>query len=891
MDTKRCAYCHKLLRADTQICSRCGHSTLDKRRKASLKETSYPSLPAASPHRLGHYSGLHPEDQPYQSSFIAVQRPVPRVEVREKLEESEDGDIQVSTPRLPHAKEPERILLPSVPVSVEDVPTQIRVPSHTQEKADDGHNGHNGREMSREQQDFPAITTLPQRAPRTRKLALEQLEYPERSVRITGPIGSIAAREPNHLIRILLAFSVLFFLLASGLLAFIFIKTHAVSASPGLSVNPSILRVNDTFVLSGRDFDAHTTVRFTHDATNEEVLDTKQQPLTALTNTKGDFSVQIVVPASWKSGEHTIHVTDDAQELSRSTTITVEPEPTPLTPPRLTLLTSSLDLGVDRAGTTSSGQVTLNNAGGGQVIWQSASDSAWLTALPTDNKYVFSGRSLVNVTVNRSHLVAKPYTGHITFSQHDSPNVVKLTVTMGVKAAPAALNVSPSSLTFSATTTQSVPAQSITLQNSGGQTLNWQAAATTNDGANWLYVNQASGSITPGSSQNLGITVQAGQLAVGSYQGTITLSGGASASLPVFLTVVAPGTLVISTTSLTFQSFTGQQATSQSLTLQNSGGQPLDWSATTMTGNATNWLSVTPANGTIQQGGQTTLKVAVNSASFKAGAYQGTVVINSGGSSKSIPVSLTLTTPPAAVISLQATSLTFTTAQGNNPLSQDFTITNTGNATLNWTATESGSGATFAPLSLTSGSLTPQTNAVISVAPVVASYTPSTLTSTITIADSDPGSTVASQKLPLTITIKSQAAIGVAPQTNFNLDTTNNTQDVTITDSGTATLNWTAAVQVDAPATNASGGVGVVGTGTPTPGGTGSVGTSGPIGGPWLSINMSSGTLAPDQNVIIQLTCNGSGLTTGTYQGQITLSDSDAGTTVQSRTIYVTFVV
>ena len=887
MDTKRCAYCHKLLRADTQICSRCGHSTLDKRRKASLKENTYPSLPAASPHRLGHYSGLHPEDQPYQSSFIAVQRPVPVPHVVTSVEDGKDDDIQVSLPHVPRAKEPERILLPHVPISVEDVPT------HVQPQWDDE------REMRQEQNADAdvVVATIPQRVPRTRKLSLEQLEYPERHerpVRITGPIGPTAVRQPNHLIRVLLTLSVIFFLMASGILAFIFIKTHTASAVPILSANPSMLRVNDTFVLAGHGFDANTIILFTHDAANEPILDAKQQPLKAVTDSKGNFSVQIVVPSSWQVGDHTIHATDDAQALSYTTTITVQQPPE--TSPQLQLSQPTLDLGVDRAGTTSSGQVTLINVGGGQLTWQPSSDAGWLTALPINNSYVFSGHSLVNVTVNRSHLVPKSYTGHITFSQRESNRVVKLTVTMGVKAAPAALNVSPSSLTYSATTTQSVPVQAITLQNSGGQALNWQASATTNDGANWLYVNQANGTIAAGHSQMLNVTVQAQQLAVGSYQGAITLSGGASASLPVFLTVVAPGNLVVSSTSLTFQAFTGQNVTPQSLTLQNSGGQSLNWSATTMiTGNATNWLSVTPANGTVTQGGQTTLTVTINSSTLKAGAYQGIVSITSGGSSKLLPVSLTLTMPPAAIIGIQNAGLNFTTAQGTNPISQDFTITNTGNATLNWSATESGNGATFAPLSLSSGSLAPQANAVISVSPIVASYGPITLTSTVTIADSDARSTVASQKLPLTITITSQAEIGVSPQTNFQLDTTNNTQAVTITDSGTATLNWTAAIQADTPATGTSGAVGTVIPGTVTvtvtPISTGSAGTPIPTNGPWLSVDTASGTLTAGQNATIHIICNGTGLTPGTYQGQITLSDSDAGTAVPPRTIYVTFIV
>lgn len=120
MDTKRCANCHKLARADAETCSRCGHFFTPRPKginrvvmltdgiesmgrsvaegdhqgrsymlKSSPEETcrgravsprDYEpggrsvsvamsmhkcSVPPASPHRVGHYSGFHPEDQPY----------------------------------------------------------------------------------------------------------------------------------------------------------------------------------------------------------------------------------------------------------------------------------------------------------------------------------------------------------------------------------------------------------------------------------------------------------------------------------------------------------------------------------------------------------------------------------------------------------------------------------------------------------------------------------------------------------------------------------------------------------------------------------------------------------------------------------------------------------
>src|SRR5215470_15760052 len=85
MDTRRCLRCHKLLRADAQRCSLCGYvfsqAPVRRNNKATTNgaghstSDSFPSNAPASPHRAGHFSGLHPEDQPYQSSFMPILRP------------------------------------------------------------------------------------------------------------------------------------------------------------------------------------------------------------------------------------------------------------------------------------------------------------------------------------------------------------------------------------------------------------------------------------------------------------------------------------------------------------------------------------------------------------------------------------------------------------------------------------------------------------------------------------------------------------------------------------------------------------------------------------------------------------------------------------------------
>ena len=860
-----------------------------------LRDVTSPSIPPASPHRLGHYSGLHPEDQPYQSGFIAVQHPASPTHE----DEEEDGSLP-SFPHVVYKKEPQRLLLPNVAPDLEDVPTQSPVPPRAL---------HATEQLTTRQKPLPVAQAEPIPATpmpfskmatarpelHTRKLSNMPLGVPE--YRVHG-LEQVAKRSRSaRVISLLLTLSLIFFLLASGILAFVLLKQHNVFASPVLEANPSLLRTNDTFVLTGRSFDANTVVKFTHDASEQPVVDVRNQPMTTATDSKGNFSVQIVVPTSWSVGEHSVHATDEAQALSRTTTITVQ-QPPP-TPPQLQLLSSTLDLGSDRAGTRAGGQATLTNVGGGQVSWRAKSDAAWLTASPTDHSYVFSGRALVDINIDRSHLQPKAYTGHVFFSQQESSNTAILTIKMAVQdapAAPAALALSPTSLGFSATSTQSVPGQSVLLQNTGGQTLHWQATTTTNDGANWLTVSPSSGQIEPGKTQTLTVTAQAQQLAPSSYQGMIAFSGGASASLPVSLTVVKPGTLIASPSTLS-ASLTGSGTVQKTITLQNSGQQAASWSASSASANAASWLIIAPPGGTVEPNGQAQVVVTLTSSNLNAGVYQGTVTIQGQGVSSVIPVSLTVIAAPAAIISLQSTSMTFTTSQGNDPISQDIGITNTGNATLNWSATESGNGQSFAPLSATSDSLAPQQTEYVSVYPSVSSYPASTLTTTITIADSDAGTTVVSQRLTLTIVIQKQAAIGISPQTNFNMGGANNVQAITITNTGSALLDWNASVQLTSPSNGGANGTATTNPITHV--------TSGVVGnvdvqtvelarttsGSWLTIDRASGSLAAGESIIVHITCNGTGLAPGSYQGQITISDSDPQAQVTPRVIYITYDV
>jgi hypothetical protein len=764
------------------------------RAKDTLVASQQRSIPPASPHRVGHYSGLHPEDQPYQSTIMAVQ-PAP-----ERVHEPPVDQPPLESVRLSVAAE--RSFQSAIPL--EDM-----------------------------------VTLPPQR-----KWPTFYRYRPQR----------IALR--GRFVPTILTISCLIFLVASSLLAYIFINKKPILDKQTLSVMPSQLRVNDTFMLSGRGFGPNDLISFTHDENNAPLLDGNGKPLQIHADDLGTFSIQVAVPATWQVGQHTIYAFDIGKEQSISVVTTLTVQQSSSAPPLLQLPASSIDLGANVPGVVAKKEITLVNAGGQHVVWQASSDQPWLAVSP--NSGTFSGSAVVTITANSGQLTPQSYAGHITFIQQGiGGQPLTLTVTMTVKSAPpASLLVSPVALTYSGTPSVNPAAQTITMHNSDGHPLDW--SSTIGNSASWLSIYPASGHLEAYASETVTVNVQSRNLAVGSYQGTINFKGGANPQVTVALSVTAAGNLIVSPPSLNFSSV-GQNAASQVITIQNSGGATVNWAASATTVDGANWLAITPANGTLAAGLATNATVSVKAVNLQPRSYQGSLTFSYGGQTNQVPVSLTVSVPPAAAISLNLRAINFTTIKGINPAPQSFTITNTGNATLNWSISEDQNGASFAPTSSTSGSVAPTRSAVITVTPNVAGAGAGNLTTTITVADSDSGTKVASQKLTVNIAIKDQAMITLSASTMFfshDSVITESSQLLDIKNTGSQRLHWIAQPS-----------------------------------DPWLTAVVSSGSLAPGEDILIDVHCQSSGFSARTYSTSLVIRDSDTGTPVVSQQVIVTLVV
>jgi trimeric autotransporter adhesin len=142
-------------------------------------------------------------------------------------------------------------------------------------------------------------------------------------------------------------------------------------------------------------------------------------------------------------------------------------------------------------------------------------------------------------------------------------------------------------------------------------------------------------------------------LAVGTYNGTVTIAStgatGSPITIPVTLNVVTSQTLTVTPATLTFSAITGQSSpSSQTASISSSGSSGVSFTAAATTASGGSWLTVTPTSGVTPA----QLTVSVSTPTLAAGNYTGTITINSPNAAtpSTITVNLTVATIPTPVI-------------------------------------------------------------------------------------------------------------------------------------------------------------------------------------------------------------------------------------------------
>lgn len=324
-------------------------------------------------------------------------------------------------------------------------------------------------------------------------------------------------------------------------------------------------------------------------------------------------------------------------------------------------------------------------------------------------------------------------------------------ITIAGSASAPQLVVNPPSLTFAVEAgSTNIPAdQTIAISSTSG-TLSFNAVLNTSSGGTFLVARNATSGTTPGS-LTVGVANFSG-LAPGQYNGTITINSQASNNpvvVPVTLTVIASGNLIVSPNSFTVNqtSASGTTVTRQVISVMSSGAA-IHFTAVVQNPSGASFLTVSPTQGDTPA----TIVATINAAGLGVGTYVGKISIAGPVGAPQI-VTITLNVGPGATLQASPAPIAFNFQAGSaNPPGQTLAVSSSG-VPLSVTASVAQAGLTWLSINPTSG--TTPFNITVSASP--GSLQPGTYTGTITLLASDP--TVAPLNVNVTLTVSTPPVI------------------------------------------------------------------------------------------------------------------------------------
>jgi uncharacterized membrane protein len=381
-----------------------------------------------------------------------------------------------------------------------------------------------------------------------------------------------------------------------------------------------------------------------------------------------------------------------------------------------------------------------------------------------------------------------------TLKLTDSANTTPLSVTLSGTGMAPQIATTSSSLTLGNVTVGTNATQSFAISNFGNDTLHVSQIAAS--GTGFTVSSKPSLPLSLDANQAATVTIQFAPQSAGAASGNVTITSDASNGTSKTVSLSATGTatatphLGINPTSVSFGSVTTGTSSSQTITISNSGSGTLNVTQQSVTGAG---FSVTGLNLplALSAGQNSTFNVVFAPAS--AGSVTGSLSLTSNDLSTptaSIALAGTGLAPATPSITLNPASLSFGSVTVGSNSTLNFTITNSGSATLNVSQISiAGTGFTLSmvptlPLALAANQ---SATATVRFAPLTATAASGTVTVS---SDASNGTTK-------TVTLSGTGATALTPQLTLtpgsasfgNVVTgSNSSQPIKITNSGNATL-------------------------------------------------------------------------------------------------------
>jgi uncharacterized protein (TIGR03437 family) len=275
---------------------------------------------------------------------------------------------------------------------------------------------------------------------------------------------------------------------------------------------------------------------------------------------------------------------------------------------------------------------------------------AWLS-VPSTVTATSDRPAEIPVRANVTNLTPGTYVAVVSV---DGPgaNGLILRVTLAVTPGARLLSAAPAGLTFSAVEgAGDPPRQAITILNRGVGLMTWSAVATVlGSAANWLSLSANGGSTEAGRMpSSVDVSVTTSGLSAGVYYGEIRFNadGASSQTATIVLNVAPRGSPPLP--SLVPSGLVFTDGTSQNVSVINPSATPVTFHASA--GDASSWLGVSPATGTVSAGRPVTLAITPRLAGLAAGIRRASVIVSfAGATDQLVDVVLVLAASQPALV-------------------------------------------------------------------------------------------------------------------------------------------------------------------------------------------------------------------------------------------------
>ena len=348
----------------------------------------------------------------------------------------------------------------------------------------------------------------------------------------------------------------------------------------------------------------------------------------------------------------TANANPPSQSIPISFTVTATGQPS------LSVTPSALTFSAVRNSAVKTKQIVASNLGGGSVPFTTtAAGGAWLTASPSSGTLSAFGSTPLTIAADPTGLSAGTYSGTVAVASGALGQKITVAVTMTVSAVQQTILIPQTGLAFFALQGggQTLP-QFFSILNTGQGQMTWRVTASTLSGGSWLAAFPSSG-VTDASSPivpQVRVDADPGSLGVGTYYGTIQVTAPSADNTPQFvsavLTVLPAGTnlgALVQPAGLIFTGVTGSASPgSQSIVLQNTSSNTLQFHASSVTDDGTPWFAVLPPDGTLTQAQPMRIVIQPQTGKLQAGIRRATLTLAfSDGSRRVVALVLVLTGP------------------------------------------------------------------------------------------------------------------------------------------------------------------------------------------------------------------------------------------------------